>query len=320
MIISKTPLRLSFFGGSTDVYDFFKEHSSLVIGCAINKYVYLAVRYTPPILPYKTLINYSCTEQVDDNSCIKHDGARGVLDFLNIQEGIEISNLIDVPARTGTGSSSAYVVGLLNAIYQLTHNEPASKFMLAKNAIYIERELLQEPGGIQDQLWSSFGGLNSIHIDKNGEYKIRPLPICHAFINEFNQNLVLFYTGNQRNSFKIAKSHNTNAAKKYKLEIKQIAEEALKAFANEDIDEIGRLLDMSWQNKRQMSSLISTKKIDDLYNSVKHHGALGCKLLGSGGGGFLVCITNDRHKLIRNMDLKHIDFTFDFEGSKIILT
>jgi D-glycero-alpha-D-manno-heptose-7-phosphate kinase len=320
VIISKTPLRISLFGGSTDVPEFFSEHESLLLGFALNQYVYLLCRYTPRIQHYRTSLQYSKTEQVDDNILIQHDGCRGTLQHLDIQDGLEIVNLIDLPARTGLGSSSSYVVGLLNALNQLLHCKPARKLHLAQDSIHIERKLLNEAGGLQDQIWAAYGGVNSIHIDKQGDFKVRPLPVCKEFLNLFNQSMVLFYTGEQRNSFKIAASHNTEDALPFKKQIKQIAEEALKAFAAEDIDKIGTLLDESWNQKRQTSPLISTPQIDELYKHVKRHGAIGAKLLGSGQSGFLLCITNDRHKLIRNMDLQHVEFTFDHEGSKILLS
>lgn len=169
-------------------------------------------------------------------------------------------------------------------------------------------------------MWSAYGGINSITIHPNGEYRVRPLPISQEFINEFHNSMVLFYTGQQRKSFEIAKSHDNIAAEKHKHNIHKIAEEALVAFANEDINEIGRLLDENWHQKKSTSPLISTSEIDDLYLETKKWGCLGFKLLGSGQSGFVLCITNDRKRLLNNISLQNIDFSFDFEGSKIILS
>jgi len=226
-----------------------------------------------------------------------------------------------LPSQTGLGSSSSFIVGLLNAFHQLNHNTPETKTNLGKQSILIEREdILLEKGGWQDGIWAAEGGVNSITISKSGEYRVRPLPISKEFLNEFHQNLVLFYTGQTRKSYEIADSHDNKDAEKEKKEIHAIAKEALIAFSNEDIKTIGKLLDESWQHKRKTSKLISTKIIDDIYTTAKNNGCCGFKLLGAGQSGFVVCLTEDRHRLIKNIDLPHIDFNFDYEGSKIILS
>ena len=320
MIISASPMRISLFGGSTDYRSYFEKHNSLLIGFAIDKYVYSTLRYTPKIFNYRTCVYCAKIEHVDNNSLIENPAVRGTLEFLKCNDPLEILHFCDLPSQTGLGSSSAFIVSLLNTMHQLKHGCPESKENLATHAILIEREeILKEKGGWQDSIWSSFGNLASIRINTKGIYKVRPLPICDSFIAELHNSLVLFYLGKTRDSFKISSSHDTTKSK-HKIAIQQIAEEALIAFADEDLDTIGKLLDKSWEQKRQISPLISTPRIDDLYKQAKKYGILGGKILGAGGdGGFLLCLTHDRDRLINNVKLDHIDFNFDFEGSKIIL-
>lgn len=317
MIISRTPLRVSLFGGSTDVKLFYEQFGSLLIGFTLNQYIYVSCRHTPKIMSHKTIVNYAKTEMVDDNSLLEHDGMRGVLQYLNITDGLEIMIMTDLPARTGTGSSSSFVVGLLNCLYTL-YNKRVFTRKLVDDAIYVERDLLKESGGIQDQIWAGYGGLNSIEINTSGNYKVKPLPLDEDFIQHFKHSMVLFYLGRQRNSFEISKSHNTKSSIPYKKTIHDLSKEALKAFQQQDIDKLGRLLDKSWLAKRQTSSLISNTKIDDAYNLMKKYGALGVKLLGAGGDGFMLCITDDPKYLIHNTPFYCVDFNIDFEGSKII--
>lgn len=314
MIISRTPFRISLFGGSTDYKEFYETNSTILIGFAIDKYIYITARHTPTIMPYHTSFKYAKSEQVDHNLKLKHDGARGVFEFLNNNDAIEINDLMDIPARTGLGSSSAFVIGLLNALYAL-YNKQITKRKLANEAIYIERDLLKEPGGIQDQIWASYGGVNSIEMDKDG-YKVKPLPVSQEFLEDLRQHSLIFYTGNQRNSFDIAqhskKSHNI------KEQIVQIAFEAYSCFQKEDIDKIGKLLDTSWQLKKEVSQNISNPYIDKIYNSLKYNGAIGCKLLGSGGSGFIYCIVKDKERVSKNINLETLDYHYDYQGSKII--
>ena len=208
MIISRTPLRLSIAGGSSDISTFYEQHGSLIIAAALTKYVYILVKHTPPIFNYRTSVQYSQTEQVDDNLLIKHDGCRGVLQKLGIQSGLQISNLIDLPARSGLGSSSSYAVGLLNACHSLLEHDKPTKKQLADEAINVERVILAQSGGIQDQIIASYGGICSIEIAKDGSYKVKPLPITREFTQQLKNSMVLFYVG-QRNSFDIAQSHDT---------------------------------------------------------------------------------------------------------------
>ena len=314
MIISRAPLRVSLFGGGTDYLDYYNKFDSLVIGFAIDKYVYTIVRKTPDILPYHTFVQYSKTEIVEDNTKIQHNGIRGTLEHLNIKHGVEIATLMDVPARTGLGSSSSFVVSLLKGLYQLSDTLHNNKRYIADQAIIIERELLNEPGGIQDQIWASYGGINTISLDNKG-YNVRPLATTQEFLQFFKDHTVIFYTGKQRNSFKIASSHNNLS---YKHQIADLSKEALQAFHSEDLTTIGKLLDKSWLAKRGVSKIISNNTIDQLYKDLKSAGVLGCKLLGAGGSGFMFCITENKKQLLSRINLRTLNFNYDIDGGKII--
>ena len=319
MIISKTPFRISLFGGSTDYKSFYSEHGSLLIGFAIDKYCYITVRNNPTIFDFKTKVSYSTVEIVNDNANIKHDGVRGVIDCLNLKnERLEIACFNDLPAQTGVGSSSSFVVGLINA---LSNKSKLTAKELAKYAIYVEREHLKESGGIQDQIWAAFGGLNSISIKTNGEFNVRPLPVSGEFIKDFMENTFLIYTGNQRKSFKIASSHDTGSKDANKQKILQIAKDGYKAFCDEDKNRIGRLLKDSWESKKKISDLICSKDVDDMMDVLYKSGMIGGKLIGSGGSGFIFGITKDRmsNELIKDKFRKdYVDFKISKEGSRII--
>ena len=320
MIISQSPFRISLFGGSTDYKSFYEKYGSLLIGFALNKYCYINIRKTPRIFSHKSSINYSRTEIVKNNADIEHNGVRGVLQNYKIKYGVDLTCLTDLPAQTGIGSSSAFVVGMIKALKRL-ENKDISKKELAEIAIYIERELLQEPGGIQDSIWSAYGGLNSIEIEKEGDFHVRPLPVSQDFREEFIRRSILVYTGKTRQSFKIAQSHDTIDAQKHKMEILDIAKDAYSLFRNEDLDKIGQLLQKSWIAKKKTSNLISSPNIEKIYKYLKTNGVIGAKLCGAGKNGFLYGILKD------NVDKKHlpvkikknmIDFNIDYEGSKII--
>ena len=320
MIISKTPFRVSLFGGSTDYESYYSQHGSFLIGFTINRYCYLCLRKTPKIFNYKTKVGYSAIEIVNNNKDIKHDGVRGVLKFLKIKYGVEISYLADLPSKAGIGSSSSFIVGLLNALHTL-NNRTRTKKELAEEAIYVERKLLNESGGIQDQIWAAYGGLNSIYIDHDGSFEVKPLCVSELFIEDFLERSVMIYTGHDRNSFKIAQSYNQKASQKYKHDIAKIAREARHKFEEKDIDGIGTLLDKSWQCKKSISNLISTTELDEMYKSLKKDGVIGAKLLGAGGAGFMFGILKDNvdkssfKKKYRN---NYVDFQLDQKGSTVI--
>ena len=317
MIISKTPFRISLFGGSTDYESFYSEHGSLLIGFTIDKYCYISVRENPKIFDYKSKISYSEIERVDDNALIKHNGVRGVLEYMNLlNERLEISTFSDLPAQTGIGSSSAFVAGLIKALSPLTN-----KLNLAKLAILVERYHLKEAGGIQDQIWAAYGGLNSIEIDRDGIFNVRPLPVSDEFIRDFIERSFLIYTGNNRQSFKIASSHDTGSKDDNKHNIQSLAYEGLSAFSDENIDEIAYVLDKSWQAKKNISKLVSTPEIDEMMDYLSNYGMLGGKLIGSGGSGFIFGIAKDmreKEHIKQMFSQKYIDFSISKTGSSII--
>jgi len=319
MIISKTPYRISLFGGSTDYESFYSKHGSLLVGFALDKYSYIMVRNNPYIFDYISKISYSKIETVSNNKDIQHNGVRGVLEYFNLlDERLEISCLSDLPAQTGIGSSSTFIVGLINA---LKYKYKYSTKELANYAIKIEREHLNEIGGIQDQIWAAYGGFNSISIDTLGDFSVRPLPISENFINEFIDHSFLIYTGNQRQSFQIATAHDTGSDDKNKLDIFRLAHDGYDAFCRENISEIGSLLRESWESKKRISSLISASKTDELMDSLSQLGMIGGKLIGSGGSGFIFGITKnkeDKLQIQKNFFTNFIDLNVSKAGSIII--
>ena len=320
IIITRTPHRISLFGGSTDYESYYEQHGSLLVGFAIDKYSYISVRKTPAILDIKTRVVYSKTETVNDNSQIMHNGVRGCLEHMKIKYGVEISHLCDLPAQTGIGSSSSYIVGLLQGLYALKGNFCNSK-CLADEAIYVERKLLGEKGGIQDQIWAAYGGANSIHIDIDGTFEVKPLPISNDFMQEFLDRCVLIYSGRSRKSFAIAQSHDQKKADTYKKQIHQIAKQGYDEFLNKDINNIANLLHESWSLKKKISPLISTSHINEMYENLLGHGLIGGKLLGSGGSGFIFGVLGkdvDKRDFKKKYRKRYIDFNIDTQGSVMI--
>ena len=242
-ILVRSPYRISLFGGSCDISEYFSKHQALLIGFAVGHYSYILLRKTPYILPYHTLVQCHDIERVQSNDLIKHNVVRSVLEYMDMKDGVEIFHFCGWPSRTGSGSSSAFAASLINAVHQFQYDKPVPKYELIDRVNYLERQKMAEPGGLQDAAWTSTGGVNSMRIDTTGKITIRPLPVCDDFLKKFHASLVLFYVG-QRNSFGIAESHiNNKNAEPFKICIQQIAEEALKAFEKEDIEEIGKLLD-----------------------------------------------------------------------------
>lgn len=317
MIIVRTPFRVSLFGGSTDYSEFYSNHGSLLIGFTIDKYNYISLRKTPKILPHKTRIAYSQVEVIRRTSDIKHNGVRGVFEHFNIRDGLEISHNSDIPSQTGLGSSSSFIVGLINGINTL-YNRDFTKKELAEAAIYIERTLLKESGGIQDQIWAAYGGVNSIKIDKSGEFSVRPLPISEEFRQEILDRSFLIYTGHGRESFALAA--HSGSANEHKEKILDIAHEAYDHLITENLDAVGYLLHSSWENKKKIANGISNEFIDDTYSLLRENGMLGGKLLGAGSSGFIFGIAEKGQKqVIKKIFQKNmIDFGFDNEGSKVI--
>lgn len=327
MIITRTPFRISLFGGSTDYKEYYSNWGSSLIGFSINKYTYLAGRFTPEILSYYSRFSYSKSEIINKDdfssfedylSKIQHNGIRGVLSYLSCSKGLELSHFCDIPSQTGLGSSSTFVVGLLKLIHSLNDRYPSKK-SLAKTAIKIERDILREAGGIQDQIWAAYGGFNSIEIKTDGNFFVKPLPVSEEFTTSFLDRSFLLYTGSQRDSFDLAKHPESSLQAKHK--IAGLSSLAYEAFSNQDIDSIGVLLDESWDNKRKINNGISNPEIDKTYSFLKENGMIGGKLLGAGSSGFIFGILKkDTYldSLPESIMNNLIDFNIDYEGSKII--
>ncbi len=323
MIISRTPFRISFFGGGTDYPVWYRENGGAVLSTTIDKYCYITLRYLPPFFPYKHRIVYSNTETVKDIEEIVHPAVKAALKFMNVEKGMEIHHDGDLPARSGLGSSSSFTVGMLNSLYALKGSMvPKSK--LAKEAIYIERDVLKENVGVQDQIAAAFGGLNRITFGKDEKFIVEPITIGADRKKELESCLMLFFTGFSRTASEIAKAQIENTPQKSKeLNImRQMVDEALGILCGSgDISDFGRLLNKTWELKRSLTNKISNPEIDKIYEKAKFSGALGGKILGAGGGGFmLLFVPSERKQKIREAlnGLLEVPFHFDNGGSQII--
>lgn len=288
MIITQTPFRMSFFGGGTDFPAFYNEHGGAVISTTFDKYCYITVRHLPRFFRYSNEIIYSKIERVGTVEEINHPAVREAMKWLDMHE-LHIAYDADLPARTGLGTSSSFAVGLLNAFYALK-GKYKSKHQLAEDAIYLERTLCCEKGGIQDQIAASFGGFNRIEFTPEG-FIVNPIIIPTERNHELESNLMLFYTGISRFSADVQEEHSQAIKDKTKelLEILSLVPDAEKILTSKvDLSEFGKLLDYTWRLKRGLTKRISTNEIDILYNDAKSAGAIGGKLLGAGGGGFLL--------------------------------
>ena len=316
IITVKAPFRVSLFGGSTDYVDFYQYHGSFLIGTTIDKYSYQSMRIRPRIFSNESIITYSQQQTVKKWDEIHNPLIREILKYRNVIHNIEFTSYSDVPSRTGLGGSSAFCVGMLYLLNKLFVIPNTSKKGLVKEAIYIERALLREPGGIQDQIWPVYGGLNTIEIQKNGEFLVKPLAVTTEFKEELQKSMLLIYTNDQREQDSIAKSHEH----KDKTAILQLAKEAHQFFLNEDIEQIGKLLHQSWEEKKKISPLISTGKINDIVEEVMRMGAYGVKLLGAGGCGFVLVVCNPKvkHEIQVKFSQNLLDFTFEDKGTSII--
>ena len=322
MIITKTPFRMSFFGGGTDFNGFFNEHGGAVLSTTFDKYAYVTVRHLPPFFDYKTHITYSKEEKVNEVSEIVHPAIRNAMQWLNM-DCIRMTYEADLPARSGLGTSSSFAVGMLSAFYALK-GEYADKRKLADDAIYLERTLCKESGGIQDQIAASFGGFNRINFSRDG-YSVNPLIISSERKKDLNDHLMLFFTGFSRFSSDIQKGTEQSMKDKTQqlLEMYHLVDEAEKILTdkNTSLDEFGKLLDYTWQLKRGISSGISTDSIDEQYERAKKAGALGGKLLGAGGGGFLLFyVPKDKQADVKKAlaGQMYVPFSFENDGTKVI--
>ena len=322
MIITKTPFRMSFFGGGTDVAEFFNEYGGAVISSTFDKYCYVNVRHLPRFFEYKNQVTYSRVERVVEIDEIEHPMVREAMKHLDMHELI-ITYDADLPARTGLGTSSSFAVGMLNAFYALK-GKYVAKRKLADEAIYLERVLCNEAGGLQDQIAASYGGLNRIDFFAGG-YHVSPIIISPQRKRELNNRLMLFFTGFVRFSSDIQRDTQSHIRGKTRqlMEMKNLVDEAQMVLTNQNtsLDEFGRLLNHTWELKRQTGSRISTNEIDLIYEKAKSAGALGGKLLGAGGGGFLLFyVPEERNLTVRKAlsDLLTVPFEFENTGTEII--
>lgn len=314
---------MSFFGGGTDMEDYFKENGGAVISTTFDKYCYVNIRHLPRFFDYSTELSYSKTERVTDVKDIQHPAIREAMKMLDMHE-IRLTYEADLPARSGLGTSSSFAIGMLNAFYALK-GKYADKRKLADEAIYLERVLCNEAGGWQDQIAASFGGFNRIEFNADG-YEVRPIIINPERKKQLNDNLMMFFTGFTRFSSELQKANNVSGTEDKRKKLKQMYElvneaEQVLVNKNRDLDDFGRLLDTTWKLKKGTGSSISTGSIDELYDKGMKAGALGGKLLGAGGGGFLLFyVQPENQKLVKEAmsDLMYIPFRFEDAGTQVI--
>ena len=324
MIICRTPFRISFFGGGTDYPVWYQEHGGVVLSTTINRYCYISCRYLPPFFDAKFVIRYSHREEVNAISEIKHPSVRECLVFMNIERGVEVVHTSDIPARSGIGSSSAFTVCLLNALYALK-GEIATKRRLAREAIQIEQDIIKENVGSQDQVACAFGGLNKIEFGGDREFYVYPITINKEKLEVLQNHLMLFFTGFTRNASDVAGEQikNTKSKKTELKSILEMVEEAINILNGNSnrIMDFGGLLHESWLLKRCLTSLITTSCIDEIYNTARQAGAVGGKLLGAGGGGFmLLFVPPEKQQQVKDKlkDILFVPFWFDNLGSQVV--
>ena len=313
---------MSFFCGGTDMEEYFKEYGGAVLSTSFDKYCYVNVRHLPRFFDYSTEVSYSKTERVTSVDDLQHPLIRNAMKMLDMHE-IRLTYEADLPARSGLGTSSSFAVGMLNAFYALK-GKYAYKKKLADESIYLERVLCNETGGWQDQIAASYGGFNRINFNADG-YEVLPLIISQDRKKALNNNLMMFFTGFTRFSSDVQKANKLDEKNKIGQlkEMYSLVDEAEKVLTNKDSDlnEFGRLLDHTWKLKRQTGAAVSTDSIDGLYAKGINAGALGGKLLGAGGGGFLVFyVEPEKQKFVKEAmsDLMYIPFEFENSGTRII--
>lgn len=323
MIISRTPFRVSFLGGGTDYPAWYKEHGGAVLGTTINKYCYLSTRYLPPFFEHRYNIVWSKIERCSSLEEITHPAAREILRYMEISRGLEIHHDGDLPARSGTGSSSSFTVGLLNALYAL-QGKMANKQQLMREGIHIEQDLLRENVGSQDQVFAAYGGFNHITFHRSGEISVIPITIGSERLKELESHLMLFYTGIRRTASDIVQTYvNDFDSRRRQLRVlMDLVEEGVNVLnSGADLREFGELLHEGWQLKREISDQISNAAVDEMYAAARAAGAIGGKLSGAGGGGFmLLFVPPERQASVqeRLADLVHVPFQFESAGSQII--
>jgi D-glycero-alpha-D-manno-heptose-7-phosphate kinase len=323
MIISRTPFRISFLGGGTDYPSWYRQHSGRVIATTIDKYCYIFCRYLPPFFDHNFRVVYSQIENRRTIDEIVHPAARECLRYLNFEQGLEIHHDGDLPARSGLGSSSSFVVGLLHALHALKGTIPTRE-QLSHEAIYIEQERLRETVGSQDQVLAAYGGCNRVDFQTNGDISVTPLTLHRDRIEELNAHLLLFFTGINRTSAAIALSYvkEVQSVERQLRELTAMVDEGLDVLCKgHDLSGFGRLLHESWKAKRSLSEKVSNARVDEIYAEALQAGAIGGKLIGAGGGGFMLLFVRPRdHERVKDRlrKLVHVPFRFEFNGSRIV--
>lgn len=322
MIITRTPYRMSFFGGGTDYPTWYEKYGGAVLSTTISQYCYISLRYMPPFLGTKYRVFWSQAEEVDKLEDIKHPGVRGCLQYLKIDEGIEVNHAGDLPARSGLGSSSVFTVGMLHALHTL-RGEMVSRGDLANEAIEVEQVVLGETVGIQDQIQCTWGGLNHIRIEKDGKYILERLDLPVGVRENLEDNLVLVFTGLQRHASKIAAAQvgNFDRKKKQLDRIAGLVGDGIRAMSHSP-KQFGELLHETWMLKRELADEVTNLRIDEIYQAALNNGAYGGKLLGAGGGGFMLfCIPpHHRQRMIECLRLLSIPVKFEYHGTQIVLS
>jgi D-glycero-alpha-D-manno-heptose-7-phosphate kinase len=323
MIISRTPYRLSFFGGGTDYPDWYRQHGGAVLATTIDKYCYLTCRYLPPFFEHRHRVVWSKVENCMSLEEVEHPVVRALIEYLDFQRGLEVHHVGDLPARSGMGTSSSFTVGLLHAMHAL-EGRMVDKRQLMEEAIHVEQKLLGECVGSQDQASAAMGGFNRIAFHRSGHIDVSPILLSNSRLDELDSHLMLFYTGLVRNASQIAESYVTDiATKRRKLRLMAgLVDESIDLLSRSmPIEDFGELLDETWRLKRSLSSKISNDDVDSLYARAREAGAIGGKLAGAGGGGFLTLFvppTRQREMVSALQELVHVPFRFENAGSKIV--
>jgi D-glycero-alpha-D-manno-heptose-7-phosphate kinase len=325
MIITRTPFRISFFGGGTDYPTWFQEHGGAVLATTIDKYCYISCRKLPPFFDHKYRIVYSRIENVKNISEIEHPAVRAILGWMNCRNGLEIHHDGDLPARSGLGSSSSFTVGLINALMALDGRR-VSKEALAKHAIHVEQDIIREAVGSQDQISAAFGGFNRIEFKHDGSFDVEPIILTKRRAEELQSHLMLFFTGFSRFASEIAQSkiENMQIREKELTQMRTMVDQSIELLQNgkTGLLDFGKLLHESWQLKRSLSSKVSTPEIDHIYETAMAAGATGGKILGAGGGGFLLLFVppeQQQRVLEKLQHLVHVPFSFENSGSRVIV-
>jgi D-glycero-alpha-D-manno-heptose-7-phosphate kinase len=325
MIISRTPFRVSFFGGGTDYPQWYREHGGAVLATTIDKYCYISVRKLPPFFEHRFRVVYSIVENVQQTADIKHPAVRAVLEWMQVEAGLEIHHDGDLPARAGLGSSSAFTTGLINAIHAL-EGRRVSQEELANEALHVEQDVINEPVGSQDQLSAAFGGFNHITFRQDGSYQVNPLIVPRTRLELLQDHLMLLFTGISRLSTEVAAVTIANLPQRETAlqQMQQMVDQGIAILASPavEITDFGRLLHESWLLKRSLADRVSSASIDDMYSAARAEGAIGGKILGAGGGGFLLLFVKPEDRArVRERLKTFIDVPFRFEnsGSRIVL-